>query len=273
MSTTLRVFALSRLVLLLFLAAAVLAQGWLHRQHERVQAEAVETKRRQLAAAVEATAHRPDQWSPAHLATLGQLIDATFHPESAKPTAPARGKVHFSQNLPNPAGAPYVVEFILPQMARLSLLHGRTWGVLLVSSIAVMLLVVGIGVLPGRRTADTRTPWSNARAEINSLEQLARTSVAQGAELAQERDTRRRMERDLSLHQQLQNQGLEEKIRLGRDLHDGLIQSLYAVGLTIEAVRPLIRRDPDRADQRLHYKEISKSEYATLKATIEALPN
>lgn len=25
--------------------------------------------------------------------------------------------------------------------------------------------------------------------------------------------------------------------------------------------------------QRLHYKEISKSEYATLKATIEALPN
>jgi len=81
--------------------------------------------------------------------------------------------------------------------------------------------------------------------------QLAQTSVAQSTALAEERDSRQRIEKDLNLHQVLQTKALEEKIRLGRDLHDGVIQSLYAVGLTIETVRPLIKIDPAKADERL----------------------
>jgi len=44
---------------------------------------------------------------------------------------------------------------------------------------------------------------------------------------------------------------LEERIRIGRDLHDGLIQSIYAVGLALGDSRRLIDKDPAHAQRRL----------------------
>ncbi|MSU23042.1 MAG: sensor histidine kinase [Opitutus sp.] len=98
---------------------------------------------------------------------------------------------------------------------------------------------------------ESHQPFVNARSEIGALEKLAVTSVAQGAELSRERDVRRRAEADVELKQHLLAQSLEERIRLGHDLHDGIIQSLYAAGLTLEAVRALVRSDPAEADHRL----------------------
>ncbi|MBN2046304.1 MAG: GAF domain-containing protein [Anaerolineaceae bacterium] len=40
---------------------------------------------------------------------------------------------------------------------------------------------------------------------------------------------------------------LEERERIGMDLHDGVIQSIYAVGLTLEHIRLLMRDDPVKA--------------------------
>lgn len=101
------------------------------------------------------------------------------------------------------------------------------------------------------RSADTRAPFSAARNELDTLAKLAQTSVAQGAELTRERDVRRRAEEDSQLKERLLTQSLEEKIRLGHDLHDGIIQSLYAVGLTLESARALLQTDPAEADRRL----------------------
>lgn len=44
---------------------------------------------------------------------------------------------------------------------------------------------------------------------------------------------------------------LEERDRIGMDLHDGIIQSIYAVGLTLEHTRYLMDEDPDAARSRL----------------------
>ncbi len=38
---------------------------------------------------------------------------------------------------------------------------------------------------------------------------------------------------------------LEERARIGMDLHDGVIQSIYAVGLTLESVHLSLENDPD----------------------------
>jgi signal transduction histidine kinase len=44
---------------------------------------------------------------------------------------------------------------------------------------------------------------------------------------------------------------LEERERIGMDLHDGIIQSIYAVGLTLEHARLLLNEDTEMAQQRI----------------------
>ena len=44
---------------------------------------------------------------------------------------------------------------------------------------------------------------------------------------------------------------VEERARIGMDLHDGIIQSIYAVGLTLESVKLVIPGQPDKADKLL----------------------
>ncbi len=44
---------------------------------------------------------------------------------------------------------------------------------------------------------------------------------------------------------------LEERDRIGMDLHDGIIQSIYGVGLALENTRSLLRDEPDTAETRL----------------------
>jgi Signal transduction histidine kinase len=44
---------------------------------------------------------------------------------------------------------------------------------------------------------------------------------------------------------------LEERERIGMDLHDGIIQSIYGVGLAMENARSLLRENPSDAEERL----------------------
>ena len=54
------------------------------------------------------------------------------------------------------------------------------------------------------------------------------------------------------LHEQVQRLAIvEERERIGRDLHDGIIQSIYAVGLSLEDVGDLMADEPDVARARV----------------------
>jgi two-component system, NarL family, sensor histidine kinase DevS len=44
---------------------------------------------------------------------------------------------------------------------------------------------------------------------------------------------------------------LEERERIGMDLHDGIIQSIYAVGLTLEHAHLLVKENPDQSTKRI----------------------
>jgi signal transduction histidine kinase len=46
---------------------------------------------------------------------------------------------------------------------------------------------------------------------------------------------------------------LEERDRIGMDLHDGIIQSIYGVGLSLEGVQHLLKEDPRTAKERIHH--------------------
>ena len=108
-----------------------------------------------------------------------------------------------------------------------------------------------IALVPTRRIGTDEPALKDARKDIKNAEQLAFANVTQGNALVRERDVRQRTEENLQLQQKLVSQTLDEKIRLGRDLHDGTIQSLYATGLVLESMRELLQRDPEEAARRL----------------------
>jgi PAS domain S-box-containing protein len=62
---------------------------------------------------------------------------------------------------------------------------------------------------------------------------------------------RRRAEEALQESEQRLRRSLEERMQLGRDLHDGIIQSIYAIGLGLQECRNLLKQDPVLAEARL----------------------
>ena len=62
---------------------------------------------------------------------------------------------------------------------------------------------------------------------------------------------RRRAEEALQESERRLRRSLEEREQLGRDLHDGIIQSIYAIGLGLQECRNLVKQEPALAEARL----------------------
>ncbi|MEO7414440.1 MAG: sensor histidine kinase [Opitutaceae bacterium] len=260
MNSLTRLVGFSVVLLLVFVVAALAAQGWLHRQTNLLRGEVIETRKAQLVAALQLMPRPVERWDDEYRRALGTLVNGTLtvHPDgAAPPQRPASGPAsfYFDQKI-GETGAPAIARltFAAPPMSRLLSAHQRiTVGLLLLGGV-----LVGVGgflaILSRRHPSSdpgTRSPWQATRAEMGSLEQLAKTSVAQGQALDHERVGRRRAEEDAQLKEGLLNRSIEERVGLGRDLHDGIIQSLYAVGLTLESVRGLVKTNPGEVDSRL----------------------
>jgi signal transduction histidine kinase len=80
--------------------------------------------------------------------------------------------------------------------------------------------------------------------EFGRLARLTESAFAQHGLLVQQIEERGRVEEAL-------RQSTELRTRLARDVHDGLIQSLYAAGLGLEEVRRTLHDDPADAERRL----------------------
>jgi signal transduction histidine kinase len=253
-----RLIGYSVLLLFVFLAAAFGAQGWLRQQTHRLRAEAIEAKRVQFAAIVRAVTPVHPHWSDADEARLGAMcgghvaIYGDYIPGPPEDAA----ILYFDQKLVESPLEPVTarVSFVASPISRLLTTYQRvTVGLLF---FGFVLLALGVFAATLSWNASGTEPGSSAsagssRADIGSLTHLAETSVAQTAALTREREVRQLAEEDAVLKQQMLNQSLEGKVRLGHDLHDGIIQSLYAAGLTIESARALQPENPAEADRRL----------------------
>jgi signal transduction histidine kinase len=94
------------------------------------------------------------------------------------------------------------------------------------------------GDIVGVLTIATRSKKAISKSELELL-----VSVAAGAGTAIE---------NARLHSNLRRVTiLEERERIGMDLHDGIIQSIYGVGLALENARAVLREDPKSAENRL----------------------
>ncbi len=167
---------------------------------------------------------------------------------------PLRNDLHPAENIPGETRAP-------PELWRREQTAAAILAVLALAGITAAALLPGVQPRPA---ADKTT-----RAGV---ELLARTSATQSVALAQERQTRQRTEENLAMEQMRASQAVADKVRLGRDLHDSLIQSLYATGLTLASARQKVATEPARAAELLDRSvELLNSTIRELRAAISGL--
>lgn len=144
----------------------------------------------------------------------------------------------------------------LPVEARLLVLQQRTLGAMgllaLLLAIVPVLVALWVRRTPGHEEAGSGAPWQASRQHAAGLEHFARISHERGSALEREHDARRRIEEDLSVNRSLLDRSLSERVRLGRELHDNICQTLYAVCLTLESVHKRLDGSGESAQRLQH---------------------
>jgi signal transduction histidine kinase len=255
-----RLIAISLCLLAVFLAAVVASWIRLRHQTEALRMAAVETRKSQLERVLAITKPGSLPWSDAYLRDLSTILDAEVVAVADKPSrqkAQAGAAWSFEYTLSSDNGQPgsiLVVNFTPPPAARLGHFYRHTALILLVIALGLLTVLVVIlifGLNARSESFEKASAKPRPGQEIDSLTHLAKMSASQLAELERERGERLRADEDIHYQQVLLNRALEEKILLGRELHDGIIQSLYATGLTLEAAKKHLASSPSEAASQL----------------------
>lgn len=253
-----RLFSLAALLLLIFLAAVLASWIMLRRQVSEIQGTAITTRQVQLARTLELTHPPSPPWSESYIKDLNTLLESRIDILTAEEfeknssTRPWYFKYRWSDQ--DSGTVVHLGVSISPShAAQIGHLVRYTSLVLLVLALGSVCLIgiiilFNLGQRPGGKPGEPAVDSSHG---FESLTHLAKISVKQQAELERERIERLRADEDLHFQQILLNRSLEEKIQLGRELHDGIIQSLYATGLTFEAARKNLGTKPADAAQQL----------------------
>ncbi len=260
MNLNTRPLGLAVLSLLLFLGAAVALQGWLLRETRQLQGVAIEEQRAKLGRIIAVSGLPPEKWDARFQAELGAMLGGTaqLYRTNSRPAVFPNGKgsLSFTEPVATAPGWEAHVNFAIPALIRVQVLHQRILAVVVLLALLLALVPLLVVVIAARRggLADgaTRTPWAAAQAQAVGMEQFARLSNERTAALAEEHAARERAEEDLEVNRNLLDRSVAERVRLGRELHDNICQTLYAVCLTLESVQKKSALSPEmsaRTDQ------------------------
>jgi signal transduction histidine kinase len=244
MNLTSRSIGLALLLLLLFLGATMTLQWWLQRETRQLQGIAVEELRERLGRTVAVSGRTPEHWDKAFLRELGTIVGGTvelFRTDRPPAPPPAAGTaLGFTQEVTGAPGWSVRVTFATPALIRVQILHQRNLAVIVLLSLLLAIVPVLLVLLDSRRALPegaTRTPWAASKAQAVGMEHFAKISNERTVALAEEHGARLRAEEDLQVNRTLLDRSVGERIRLGRELHDNICQTLYAVCLTLESVQ------------------------------------
>jgi signal transduction histidine kinase len=101
---------------------------------------------------------------------------------------------------------------------------------------------------------------STEKSEFGRVAQLVRSSFEQRDDLQREIRERTIAQAARERSEAALRSNLEERSKLGRDLHDGVIQSLYAAGMGLVGIRALLRPDQTEAMARLEQSRTALNE-------------
>ena len=206
-------------------------------------------------------------WSGKHLATLGQLSEAELLlvPADQSLTAESASR-EIRLPLPDAAGNPVrylVVRQAVPDFSATLARDTRAaylflgFGVLLVLALwlAVRQWVVRpldlIGDSLRRNDPGLIRSLIGERTELGRIAQLVESASRQQSALEREIEDRKRTEDALRDSEARLRHALDLRARLARDLHDGVIQSIYAAGLGLEGAMTQMEKDAAGARARL----------------------
>jgi signal transduction histidine kinase len=79
------------------------------------------------------------------------------------------------------------------------------------------------------------------------------------------------LEECLFVQQVRQNASAEERLRISRELHDGIVQSLGGVGLQLEAIRAQFANDPAAVARLQHVQKVVEHDQRELRAIVREL--
>lgn len=255
-----RSVGLAVLLLLLFLGAAVALQAWLLRETRQLQNLAVEEQRARLDRILAVSGLPPERWDATFQRELGAMLGGTVqlyrkNAAPARPAMPAKS-LTFTTDVAGAPGWEARAIFAAPALIRVQVLHQRILATVVLLALLLALVPLLVVVIAARRGGlpdnATRTPWATAKAHAEGLEQLARLSNERTVALAAEHAARARAEEDLEVNRTLLGSSVAERVRLGRELHDNICQTLYAVCLTLESVQRKSALPPEmkeRTDQ------------------------
>src|SRR5258708_2443689 len=260
MNLNTRSLGLALLLLLLFLSAALTLQWWLNRETRQLQTVAIEEQRVRLARAVTLSGRPPEKWDQAFQRELGAMLDGTvefFRSDSPPPAgAHAASALTFTQDVAGAPGWQVRVAFAPPALLRVQILHQRMVAVIVLLALLLALVPLLIVALESRSSlpqdGGSRGPWAATRAQAFGMEHFAKISNERTVALEQEHGARMRAEEDLQVNRTLLGHSVAERVRLGRELHDNICQTLYAVCLTLECVQKKSALAPElqqRVDQ------------------------
>lgn len=259
MNLNTRPIGLAVLALLLFLAAAVGLQLWLARETRELQNAAIREQRSRLERALELSDKEPAAWTDNFQRELGTLLGGTVQLYRTNAPLPApiasASALTFTTAIADAPGWEARATFGAPALNRVQVLHERILVTIVLLALMLVLVPLFVGMIARRGAtgeSGTRPPWSAAKAQTSGLAELAQLTNQRSVALAEEHAARARAEQDLEVNRDLLGRSVAERVRLGRELHDNICQTLYAVCLTLESVQKKSNLPPEmnaRTDQ------------------------
>ncbi|HTL68423.1 MAG TPA: CHASE4 domain-containing protein [Lacunisphaera sp.] len=234
-------------------------------------------------------------WDEAQVAHLGQISDSrvTLLPVDAAPPAVSGRTVRFSRPLNDWKGRPLrllAMEQDLPAELTSSIEWDGYVIRLFIGFGALLVLALGLSVRswvlqPLRAVGDSLArqdpapiaPLLERRDEFQHVARLVESSFAARRALEHEVSERKHAEDALRASEEQVRHSMSLRARLARDLHDSVIQALYASGLGLEAARTQMSKNPFGAEGRISDCIVSLNETIRLVRNyindIEPFPN
>ncbi|WP_438482869.1 sensor histidine kinase [Oleiharenicola lentus] len=224
-----------------FVVGALFLQNRLQKQTQgqlrALNQAAIETKQHQFQRALDARRLSPEL-SFTELQAVAESIGATAT-ANRQPGAERSDDRRLSFEHTSKGNLTATISFPAPAASKLlTVYHRVTVGLLLLCPLlfAFGLLIAGVSRRQ-KEDRSSRPPWPIARAQATGMEQLAKLSHERTQALKLEQQARHRVEENLEVNRTLLDRSLDERVRLGRELHDNICQTLYAVCLTLESVQ------------------------------------